>query len=1013
MPKSPSTSKSLSPLKKSKRPHKSPRRLEDDCDHVDDRDNADHTTNTVATVVDESSYTPKKTRQARRCLRCVEFGATDEQVTACQGRSAGRMACQYFQEDGTPLLLPAEDVQDVQMKDHDDDSVTIGEGGEAQGEAQDEAQGEGQKSMSKATNNRNSGNKKTSSSSSLVVVLQQQQQQQEEHLQDLRGLDPLVDGKSRDKNATSPATKDDALTVKPQKVPATLDVHVHRLRHFQYMPSAITTICANVQNGYVAVARADGSIELNVVGTIKEEDYKYQQQHQQQYHYLPHLQPIAKVAGVEVFLSNSQKNVPLPLAAECMAWVPTTTTGHGGQSTGTGVLVAASPTGTLWAVDFERARNCSPIQSGGGAIFDMQTCAGCDSDTVQKTNTLLPLVATACQDGTVRVWRVEKGNHTTPPRIVDPPVVALPVAGGAPILSLAWRCQSVTVTTTSGTCTKNTLFQTVLFAAVADGTIRKYKLDLMRENTSLLDRDNDSNNQDDMENDDYDTTVRYSAQNHASVLRMTVESKGRQVATRVWTMQALSDGTLVAGNSLGQVQFWNSCTGTLQQTIFQTNQTADVLTVAVNPSETKVFCSGVDSRVVCIERLGTGLEGTEWKLASVQRPHSHDVKALAIVAAPIATDVGKHNMSNDDDRVLETLLSGGVDTKLCSYETEAFAAKRPHIWFPWPADSPISNTFSNDDTAPRFMAFLRSHGVELFQFENRVLETDGNAEATLLHPKESRKDRVQTFPYSTSLGTIQVKAGDSSVKGKARSTITRLQASRLSQDGKWLAVSNAVSTFIYHLAMVESDDGGGQVLRPTKVRPTKTLPPATTLQYWDNFLFVADANHRKLHMVALEENAKEHENMISASVVSKLEPKSKNSRKHTLLPIQDIQVSRNGNFVATMSRQEGSHAISIFHRIEDDNGKAYEHYWDLPSLGSHQRPAAMTMIGDSQLAVATFHAHLYIFDLIGKKLSPWSEQNGFPVQANRWTEDLLCRRDFPLRLLVDPSKENQLIMVGR
>jgi hypothetical protein len=61
------------------------------------------------------------------------------------------------------------------------------------------------------------------------------------------------------------------------------------------------------------------------------------------------------------------------------------------------------------------------------------------------------------------------------------------------------------------------------------------------------------------------------------------------------------------------------------------------------------------------------------------------------------------------------------------------------------------------------------------------------------------------------------------------------------------------------------------------------------------------------------------------------------------------------------------------------------------------------------MAVATFTSQVYLFDLTAKRLNPWSEQHGFPIE--KWPSELASRRDFPVRLISNPSDPNQLILV--
>ena len=78
-------------------------------------------------------------------------------------------------------------------------------------------------------------------------------------------------------------------------------------------------------------------------------------------------------------------------------------------------------------------------------------------------------------------------------------------------------------------------------------------------------------------------------------LRMTVETCGLWAATKVWALEALSDGTVVSGDSFGHVQIWDGRSGTLTQTFDHNEDGADVFCVAVSEDEDKIFASGVDT----------------------------------------------------------------------------------------------------------------------------------------------------------------------------------------------------------------------------------------------------------------------------------------------------------------------------------------------------------------------------------------------------------------------------------
>ncbi|KAG9056209.1 U3 small nucleolar RNA-associated protein [Serendipita sp. 407] len=118
--------------------------------------------------------------------------------------------------------------------------------------------------------------------------------------------------------------------------------------------------------------------------------------------------------------------------------------------------------------------------------------------------------------------------------------------------------------------------------------------------------------------------------------RMTVD-RTRNEKTLVWAVGVLADGTIVSGDSLGTVKFWDSSTCTQIQS-FGTHG-ADVLCLAINPWSTGVFTSGIDQKIaefIQVE-VSTGKPSTlstgkqkRWVQSCTRRLHSHDVRCLAI-----------------------------------------------------------------------------------------------------------------------------------------------------------------------------------------------------------------------------------------------------------------------------------------------------------------------------------------------------------------------------------------------
>ena len=146
-----------------------------------------------------------------------------------------------------------------------------------------------------------------------------------------------------------------------------------------------------------------------------------------------------------------------------------------------------------------------------------------------------------------------------------------------------------------------------------------------------------------------DSTVRkMNVRTGRCVLRITLdEYKPR--STLVWDLKFLSDATLVSADSLGKIQLWNGKHGTLRQS-FQLHL-ADVLTLAVNEEEDTIYASGVDHKLVRLQKV-KDKKGT-WVKTGEVRQHSHDIRSIALSKTGV-------------------IASGGLDTQLILCPAESF-----------------------------------------------------------------------------------------------------------------------------------------------------------------------------------------------------------------------------------------------------------------------------------------------------------------------------------------------------
>lgn len=94
----------------------------------------------------------------------------------------------------------------------------------------------------------------------------------------------------------------------------------------------------------------------------------------------------------------------------------------------------------------------------------------------------------------------------------------------------------------------------------------------------------------------------------------------------VWAVKVLPDGTIISGDSAGELRIWDGTTYTLMQRIKSHRQ--DILSLAVSADGASIFSGGMDRRTTVYKQ--TGERGrSRWAEVSHRRYHTHDVKAMA------------------------------------------------------------------------------------------------------------------------------------------------------------------------------------------------------------------------------------------------------------------------------------------------------------------------------------------------------------------------------------------------
>ena len=773
-----------------------------------------------------------------------------------------------------------------------------------------------------------------------------------------------------------------------------LAVQVHRFRNANYIPKGILKLCAtpppskevdaeniNAIAPHLAISREGGSVELVSV----DENWKC----------------VSTVEGMK------KRNV------DSMAWICGTTSSsssNSGNLTKTTAnqyycrnheirdtiqsqrrLFGSSRDGTIFEIDFHTKSHVGVIGSGGGAVFCLTSGGeGCCN-----------LLAAGCEDGSVRIFKaVNRQQQQHIGTTIDMPslelISTLPSVGCA-VTSIAWLPPPSWLSSSKNV--SEGLAGSILYAGVADGTIRKFIITSTASNARaygsvphavstgmILDTSDETT----------DSSVFSGLQWKASA-RLTVENRGSRVATKIWSLLVLDDGTLVSGDSMGHVQFWDGHAGTFLQTFEHNTSNADVLDLALNLDQTKVMASGVDSRVICIELDQASTKANRWVLSNQQRFHTHDVNSLAMVYMTDSTGCAggnvkssnKSSSGNNNSSVnsyRELLCSGGVDTKVNSYFVSNMRKYRPKVAYKYPSNAPIVLS-----RKPRLLSIMRSDCIDFYQLgDKRPSPTSGKSAGGIALDEEKAL-----------LGSVRIASN------------YNLISFDLNDDGTLLAVSHAAGLHLFSLEVVhgyeQDDDNIRNIIKPTKIDvPIQANTSSTLLKFSKhdpNTLVTANLNGSfSVIRITRDENKNEY----NVSLEHTIDEHDKNFDRTVQYPVTHLDISPDGRWFAAGRNTIGKGSVKIY-----ELSPTPRYWWTVPCT---EAPfSCLKWLGngdvDPALAVALNNGAFYLFDAEQRCLSDWSQDLGFPASPNLPKELSHCL-DRPDRLAFNPATPSKFLMVS-
>jgi len=417
-------------------------------------------------------------------------------------------------------------------------------------------------------------------------------------------------------------------------------------------------------------------------------------------------------------------------------------------------------------------------------------------------------------------------------------------------------------------------------------------------------------------------------------LRITANDGTGNSKLCIWSLIVLLDGTLVAGDSGGNVSFYDGTFGTLLGRFTQHH--ADVLQLAASPDGKTVFAAGVDPKIAVFQKINggsvrgdgggdggasgllVGARKQEWVYLSSKRPHTHDVRAMCIASSPQSS-----NTSRDRNAIASTalLFTGGNDTLLLAHSVPRFLKEHPKKVNSCP-QRPIIQTaaavHTGSDTSDRdaehaepWLMAAAGNKVDLWKL-SRPSSSSASANGTSLYPTPAAS------PPKTAAGAGAAPAieGDRLAPKNIPLHLARLvnrsgesiSAAAVSNDGLYLAYSDAYRLRCFAVSVsspndvLEADGFVSDTLLPPRVRvtsialPDEDFPPAVDLFFKNEeettlVALAADGIVRLLTMPSLprsnhtkgatdedsEEEIEEEEEALVASLV------------HTIRELHDLR----------------------------------------------------------------------------------------------------------------------------
>ncbi|RUS21509.1 hypothetical protein BC937DRAFT_92478, partial [Endogone sp. FLAS-F59071] len=439
-----------------------------------------------------------------------------------------------------------------------------------------------------------------------------------------------------------------------------------------------------------------------------------------------------------------------------------------------------------------------------------------------------------------------------------------------------------------------------------------------------------------------------------TINRMTVD-KRRKEDTLVWAISVLADGTIVSGDSLGHVKFWDGKLGTMLQTF--NAHGADVLCLASSRDGRTVFTSGVDRKLNQFRLVETALSfskqemppndspsevmasaRTKWVLSGNRRFHSHDVRALAL----------------EENRPINALVSGGIDMSLVVSPAREFPNSNQRR-LPFLPQKPL-------------VSISKSKRLMLCRFTNAL-------KVWRLGKTSSPTQSYHEMSIGAYLELVEPQQAVLEMSMKVDRNIT---ASALSEDGRWIAIADIEETRLFRVEDDPKQPGrllvrkqkhfAKSLVAPPSIRSTGAhqllfTPDSSKLVIGttDSQVFIIDLSRWQEQRYEVLRRFGQHRGMGESD-----EMMGESYGDEQVSTIVSMATSPDGQWLSTGD---------LLNRIHVFNLDALQYLTTLPTFDSTHTTLTFHPYQPSTLIISLVSNEFYLYDVELRRLTDWSRQH--------------------------------------